>query len=240
MTIYPAIDLKGGKCVRLMQGDMGKATVYGDDPAAMARSFAEKGAEWLHVVDLDGAFAGKSVNSAAISSIVESVGIPVQLGGGIRSMAQLQQVFELGVARVILGTAALQDEVFVKQALASYANRIAVGIDARDGRVAIKGWAEETEVSALAFANRVSALGVRTIVYTDILGDGMLAGYDFSAAKLLINQAGADIILAGGMTDIADVQTARRINAAGVVIGKAVYAGTIILEDAIAAGGNPC
>ena len=240
MIIYPAIDLKGGQCVRLLQGDMGRATVYGEDPAAVARSFRRQGAEWIHVVDLDGAFAGDSRNLDAVTAIVEEAGVPVQLGGGLRSMEQLKRVFDIGVSRAILGTAALEDQELLEKAVAAYGNRIAVGIDARDGRVAVRGWAEATAVSPLDLALRVKAAGVKTIIYTDILRDGMLSGPNFEATVSLIDATGLDVIVSGGVADIAHVIESRGIDAAGVIIGKAIYTGAIRLEDAIAAGGKPC
>jgi phosphoribosylformimino-5-aminoimidazole carboxamide ribotide isomerase len=241
MTIYPAIDLKGGQCVRLKQGDMDSATVYGDDPAAAARGFAKRGAEWLHVVDLDGAFAGESRNLGAIHSIVDAVGIPVQLGGGIRSMAQLNLLFkDVGISRAIIGTAALEDDAFLRDAVERFDGRIAVGIDARDGRVAVRGWADATRTPARDLALRVKAAGVKTIIYTDISRDGMLSGPNFPATEELIRLTGLEIIISGGVASIDDIERAVNIHASGIVIGKALYAGAIQLEEAIAAGGKPC
>lgn len=240
MTIYPAIDLKGGKCVRLKQGDMGSATVYGDDPAAIARAFEERGAQWLHIVDLDGAFAGEPRNLEAIRSIVGAVNIPVQLGGGLRIFMQLERAFGLGISRAILGTAALEDDAFLRDAVMRYTERIAVGIDARDGRVAVRGWADATSTPARDLAMRVKAAGVKTIVYTDISRDGMLSGPNFPAAEELIRLTGLEVIISGGVSGIGDIETAKSIRASGVIIGKALYAGAIQLEQAIAAGGKPC
>ena len=240
MIIYPAIDLKGGKCVRLQQGDMQKATVYGEDPAAVAASFEQKGAKWLHVVDLDGAFAGESVNLTAIAAILGKVNMPVQLGGGIRSMQQLDRLMKLGISRAILGTAALRDEDFLGQAVEKYGNKIAVGIDARDGRVAVKGWAEESSVSPLDLARKVGSLGVRTIIYTDISRDGMLSGPNFEATEQLIRETGLEVIVSGGVADISHVEKAKGINAYGIIIGKALYTGAVKLEEAVKAGGEPC
>ncbi len=240
MIIYPAIDLKGGQCVRLQQGDMERATVYGYDPAAVARSFAEKGAQWLHVVDLDGAFTGDSRNLDAVRAIVAAVHIPVQLGGGLRSMERLQQVFEAGVSRAILGTAALEDEEFLKEAVAAYGDRIAVGIDAKDGLVAVRGWAEASDVTPLALALRVKAAGVRTVIYTDISRDGMLSGPNFEATKALIDGTGLDVIVSGGVADLGHVTQSKQIAAAGVIIGRAIYTGAVRLEEAIAEGGKSC
>lgn len=240
MIIYPAIDLKGGQCVRLMQGDMDRATVYGDDPAAVARSFQRRGAEWIHVVDLDGAFAGDSRNLDAVQAIASSVTIPVQLGGGLRTMERLRQVFDAGIARAILGTAALEDEDFLNKAVATYGDRIAVGIDARDGKVAVRGWAEATSVTPLELALRVKKAGIQTIIYTDISRDGMLSGPNFEATKALIDGTGLDVIVSGGVASTEHVAKSTGIGAAGVIIGKAIYTGAVRLEDAIAAGGYSC
>ncbi len=239
MIVYPAIDLKGGQCVRLKQGDMAQATVYGTDPAAMARSFAAQGAQWLHVVDLDGAFAGDSRNLEAIEAIV-AVGLPVQVGGGLRSIAHLERMLgEIGATRAILGTAALRDRAFLAEAVGRWgAERIAVGIDARDGRVAVNGWAELTDQTPVALASEVAALGVRTIVYTDISRDGMLSGPNFKATARLIAETGLDVILSGGVGAPEHVRRAREIGAAGAIVGKAIYTGAVVLKDAIALGGQ--
>lgn len=240
MIVYPAIDLKQGRCVRLMQGDMNRATVYGEDPAAIAESFRIKGAQWLHVVDLDGAFAGDSVNFEAVRAIVGAAGVPVQLGGGLRSMAQLERVFGVGVARAILGTAALEDREFLKNAVSQYGSKIAVGIDARGGRVAVRGWAETTDVEPMVLAREVRDLGVSTVIYTDISRDGMLSGPNFESTEKLIRETGLKVIVSGGVADLKHVRRSREIGAAGVIIGKALYAGAVKLEDAIAAGGESC
>lgn len=240
MIIYPAIDLKGGKCVRLLQGDMDRATVYGEDPGAVARSFGERGAQWIHVVDLDGAFAGDSKNIEAIQSIVNAAGVPVQLGGGLRGMAQLDRAFSIGISRAILGTAALEDEAFLKAAIAAYGSRVAVGIDARDGCVAVRGWAEATAITPMELALRVKDMGVRAIIYTDISRDGMLSGPNFEATKALIDGTGLDITVSGGVADLSHVTRSVEIGAAGVIIGKAIYTGAVSLEQAIVEGGKPC
>jgi phosphoribosylformimino-5-aminoimidazole carboxamide ribotide isomerase len=241
VIVYPAIDLKGGRCVRLMQGDMGRATVYGNDPVAIARSFEEKGAEWLHVVDLDGAFAGNSVNIEAIAGIVKSAHIPVQLGGGIRSMEQLDNIFnKIGISRAILGTAALEDQEFLRQAVKLYGSRIAAGIDAREGRVAVRGWAEVSDTTALDLARKVKDIGVMTIIYTDISRDGMLSGPNTAAAEELIRATGLGLIVSGGVAELAHITKCREIGAAGVIIGKALYTGAIKIEDAVAEGRKTC
>ncbi len=240
MIVYPAIDLKGGQCVRLVQGDMAQATVYGTDPAAMARSFAAQGAQWLHVVDLDGAFAGDSRNLTAIAAIVAAAGLPVQVGGGLRNMAHLERMLgEIGAARAILGTAALRDRAFLSEAVGRWGTeRIAVGIDARDGRVAVNGWAELTDQTPIALASEVAALGLRTIVYTDISRDGMLSGPNFEATARLITETGLDVILSGGVGAPEHVRRAKEIGAAGAIVGKAIYTGAVDLKDAIALGGQ--
>jgi phosphoribosylformimino-5-aminoimidazole carboxamide ribotide isomerase len=240
MIVYPAIDLKGGKCVRLKQGDMGRATIYGDDPAAVAASFRQKGARWLHVVDLDGAFAGETVNLGAVRAIAEAAGAPVQLGGGLRTMEHVARAFAAGVSRAILGTAALEDGAFLRRAVAEYGERIAVGIDARDGRVAVRGWAEATGVAPLELALAVRDAGVKTVIYTDISRDGMLSGPNFDATERLIRETGLDVIVSGGVAALGHVARAREIGAAGVIIGRALYTGAVTLEDAIAEGGKPC
>lgn len=241
MTIYPAIDLKGGKCVRLVQGDMDKATVYGEDPAAVAKSFEQKGAKWLHIVDLDGAFAGGPVNIEAVIAINRSVEIPLQLGGGLRNMEQLNRAFhEIGVARAIIGTAALEDFGFLEEAIAKYGDCIAVGIDAKDGMVAVRGWAKTSSVSVSELALRVKEAGVRTVIYTDISRDGMLSGPNFDSTEKLIRETGLQIIVSGGVSETGHASRAREIGAAGVIIGKALYTGAVRLEDAITAGGKQC
>lgn len=240
MIVYPAIDLKGGQCVRLLQGDMDRATVYSEDPAAVAMGFQQRGAKWLHIVDLDGAFAGDSKNLGAIQSIVNAAGVPVQLGGGLRSMEQLERVFGIGVSRAILGTAALEDLSFLCKAVSEYGHCIAVGIDAKDGRVAVRGWAETSDVTPLELALRVKAAGVKTIIYTDISRDGMLSGPNFEATDKLIMETGLDVIVSGGVAELAHVRKSKAIHASGVIIGKAIYTGAVRLEDAIAAGGEPC
>jgi phosphoribosylformimino-5-aminoimidazole carboxamide ribotide isomerase len=240
MIIYPAIDLKSGQCVRLSQGDMQKATVYGDDPAAIARAFEAKGAQWLHVVDLDGAFIGASVNATAVEAIARTVKIPIQLGGGIRNIAQLEYAFAMGISRAIIGTAALQDEAFLRDAVKKYGNKIAVGIDVRGGKVAVKGWAEVTETKAADLAVRVKTIGVRTIIYTDISRDGMLSGPNFAASEEIIKATGLDVIVSGGVAALAHITKSREIGAAGVIVGRALYTGAMELADAIAEGRKTC
>ncbi|MDD3243516.1 MAG: 1-(5-phosphoribosyl)-5-[(5-phosphoribosylamino)methylideneamino]imidazole-4-carboxamide isomerase [Eubacteriales bacterium] len=241
MRIYPAIDLKAGKCVRLRQGDMEQATVYGDDPAAMARGFAQAGSPWIHVVDLDGAFAGESRNRQVIAAIAALPGLSVQTGGGIRTREDIQTMLEkVGVARVILGTAAIQDAALVAWAAQTYGDRIAVGIDAKGGKVAVKGWAEVTDTDAVQLAMEMKTLGVRSLIYTDIARDGMMTGPDFDRTQELIQRTGLDVIISGGVSELAQVRRAKAIGAAGIIIGKALYTGAIALEEALREGETAC
>lgn len=234
MIILPAIDLKDGRCVQLVQGRMKDATVFGNDPAAMACRWVGEGARWLHVVDLDGALAGASRNLDAIRAIRRAVRIPIELGGGIRTMdAAARMLDEIGLDRIVLGTAALRDPGLVTQAVKRYTDRIAIGIDARNGRVAVSGWAEDTDVSAIDLALRMRDVGVKTLIYTDISRDGTLTGPNFDATAALIRETGIDVILSGGMTHMSNVTQARRIGAAGCIIGTALYRGTIDLAQAI-------
>lgn len=234
MNIYPAIDLKDNACVRLLQGRMEDATVYGRDPAQMARRWVSEGARWLHVVDLDGAFTGESVNLPAIQAIVAASGIPVQLGGGIRTLEQIGRMLEqVGVQRVILGTAAIEEPDLVAEAVRRYGERIAVGIDASQGRVAVRGWAEATAVTPVELGLKMTALGVQTIIYTDISRDGMLTGPNFEATKELIEATGAQVIVSGGVASLEDVRRSRAIGAEGVILGRAMYTGAVALGQAL-------
>ncbi len=238
MNIYPAIDLKDNACVRLLQGRMEDATVYGKDPAQMARRWVDEGAQWLHVVDLDGAFAGESVNLPAIRAIVAAAGIPVQLGGGIRTMEQISRMLdEVGVRRVILGTVAIEEPGLVAEAVRRYGERIAVGIDASQGRVAVRGWAEATTVTPVELGVKMTEMGVQTIIYTDISRDGMLTGPNFEATQALIEATGASVIVSGGVASLADIHRSRTIGAEGVILGRAIYTGAIELGQALAEAG---
>jgi phosphoribosylformimino-5-aminoimidazole carboxamide ribotide isomerase len=235
MILFPAIDLKEGLAVRLEQGDMARATVFHRDPASQARAFEQQGFEYLHIVDLDGAFAGKPVNAAAVDRILESVSIPVQLGGGIRNTATVEAWLEKGVTRVIIGTAAVRDPPFVKQAARDYPGRIAVGLDARDGKVAVEGWAETSEVTALDIARRFEDAGVAAIIYTDIARDGMLKGLNLDATVALADAISIPVIASGGFASIEDVTAmleprARKLE--GAIAGRALYDGRL---DAAAA-----
>ncbi len=235
MILFPAIDLKEGLAVRLEQGDMARATVFHRDPAAQARAFEQQGFEYLHMVDLDGAFAGKPVNAAAVDRILESISIPVQLGGGIRNTATVEAWLEKGVTRVIIGTAAVRDPPFVKQAARDYPGRVAVGLDARDGKVAVDGWAETSELTVLEIAKRFEDAGVAAIIYTDVARDGMLKGLNFDATIALAEAISIPVIASGGLASIDDIKALlepRAKKLAGAIAGRALYDGRI---DAAAA-----
>jgi phosphoribosylformimino-5-aminoimidazole carboxamide ribotide isomerase len=244
VILYPAIDLKGGACVRLVRGDMASATVFNDDPAAQARAFAEMGFTWLHIVDLDGAFAGHAVNGEAVREIRRAVDLRVQLGGGIRDRAAIDRWLDLGIDRVVLGTVALRDPDLVRQAAAAYPGRIVVGIDARDGKVAVEGWAETTEVRAVDLARRFADAGVAAIVYTDIARDGALIGVDAATTSAFAREVGLPVIASGGVAGIADIAALKareQDGIAGVICGRALYDGRIDPKLALRllAGGSP-
>jgi phosphoribosylformimino-5-aminoimidazole carboxamide ribotide isomerase len=237
MILYPAIDLKGGAVVRLRQGDMDAATVYGADPAAQASAFAAAGFAWLHVVDLDGAFAGKSVNAAAVRAVLGATEVPVQLGGGVRDLAAVEAWLAAGIARVILGTAAVRDPDFVRAAAAAFPGQIAVGIDARDGRVAVEGWAETSALTALDLARRFEDAGVAALIYTDIARDGLLAGLNLAATRALAEAVAIPVIASGGLAGLADIEAllapANRV-IAGAIAGRALYDGRLDAAAALA------
>jgi phosphoribosylformimino-5-aminoimidazole carboxamide ribotide isomerase len=236
MLIIPAIDLKEGKCVRLEQGLMERATVYSDDPATTARHWESQGAELLHVVDLNGAFAGAPKNLPAIMAIREAIKIPIEVGGGIRDMATVRKLVSVGIDRIILGTAAIQNPSFVQAACTAFPGRIIVGIDAKDGLVAIKGWAEVTTVKAVELAKQMQDFGVIAIIYTDIKRDGMLSGPNLGATKALAEALHIPVIASGGvstMKDIEDLLTVRHSGVSGVITGKAIYSGSLNLKEAI-------
>ena len=233
LDILPAIDLRGGKCVNLVQGIASQETVFSDAPIEMALQWQAEGAEYLHLVDLDGAFQSESANLHIVSEIVSALDIPVQLGGGIRSMERLEAVLGLGVDRAILGTVALKQPDLVKQACAEYGARIAVGIDAKDGMVATEGWLEVSQKSAVEFA--VEMAEVQTLIYTDIKSDGMLKGPNVDATTDIINAVSADVIASGGVTSLTDVTAVKDIGASGAIIGRALYTGDLTLCDAIVA-----
>lgn len=236
MILFPAIDLKDGKCVRLVRGEMDQSTTFNDDPAAQARKFAGAGFEWIHIVDLNGAFAGKPVNADAVAAIVSAVDLPVQLGGGIRSMDTIARWLETGVQRVILGTAALKDPDLVRRACEQYPGRIVVGIDARDGRVAVEGWAETSEVKAPDLALRFENDGVAAIVYTDIDRDGAMQGVNVDATVDLAFSLTTPVIASGGvrgLSDLADLKTNESVGIEGVISGRAIYDGRLDPEEAL-------
>jgi len=236
MILYPAIDLKGGAAVRLVHGDMASATVFNHDPAEQARAFAAAGAEWLHLVDLDGAFAGEPANAGAVEAILAAVDIPVQLGGGIRDRATIEGWLAKGIARVILGTVAVEDPGLVRTAAREYPGRIAVGIDARGGRVATRGWAEETQVDATDLARSFQDAGVAGIVYTDILRDGAMKGPNVDATDALARAVTIPVIASGGVSSLADLHALRDTGTiAGAISGRALYDGALDLADALAA-----
>ena len=236
MILFPAIDLKEGLAVRLEQGDMARATIFHRDPAAQARAFEQQGFEYLHIVDLDGAFAGMPMNAAAVDRILETVGIPVQLGGGVRDTATVENWLEKGIDRIIIGTAAVRDPPFVKQAARDYPGRIAVGLDARVGKVAVEGWAETSELSVLDIARRFEDVGVSAIVYTDIARDGMLQGLNLDATVALAEAIRIPIIASGGLASIEDIKellSPRAGKLAGAIAGRALYDGRLDAAEAL-------
>lgn len=235
MLILPAIDLRGGKCVNLVQGIAEQETIFSDAPIEMARQWQAEGAEYLHLVDLDGAFQGQSANLHIVGEIVSAVDIPVQLGGGIRTLEQVDAVLKLGVHRAIIGTAALKQPSLVKAACARYGERIAVGIDARDGAVATHGWLEVSQKAAVEFAREMAA-SVQTLIYTDIKSDGMLKGPNVEATADIVSEGPADVIASGGVTSLEDIAALKRIGASGAIVGRALYTGALSLQDAIASG----
>ena len=238
MILYPAIDLKDGACVRLLRGDMEAATVFGTDPAAQARAFQDAGAEWLHLVDLNGAFAGQPVNADAVRAILAAVTIPAQLGGGIRDMATLEAWLDAGVARVILGTVAVENPELVAKAAAAHPGRVAVGIDARAGKVATRGWAEETEITATDLARRFQDAGVAAIIYTDIDRDGAMGGPNVAATEALARAVTIPVIASGGVSSLHDLIALRDTGViAGAISGRALYDGALDLTRALAALG---
>jgi phosphoribosylformimino-5-aminoimidazole carboxamide ribotide isomerase len=236
VILYPAIDLKAGQCVRLQEGDMARATVFNTDPAAQARAFEASGFEWLHVVDLDGAFAGRPMNADAVSAILTAVRMPVQLGGGIREMKTVEAWVSRGVARVIIGTAAVKDPGLVREAARAFPGKVAVGIDARDGKVAVEGWAETSDMLAHDLGRRFEDAGVAAIIYTNIARDGMLSGLDFEGTIALGHALSIPVIASGGLASIADIE--RLIapdcaHLAGAITGRALYDGRLDAAEAL-------
>ena len=235
MILFPAIDLKDGRCVRLKRGAMEEATVFNDDPAGQAAQFEALGFDWLHCVDLDGAFAGRSVNRDAIRAIRTRIKLPIQLGGGIRSLAHIEAWLEAGISRVILGTVALRDPDLVKGAARRWPARVAVGLDAKDGKVAVEGWAETSDVTALDLARRFEDAGVAAVIFTDIARDGMLQGVNVEATAGLAAQLRIPVIASGGVAGIEDIAALKgKPNILGVVIGRALYDGRIDPRAALA------
>ena len=237
MILFPAIDLKDGQCVRLKLGDMDQATVFNDDPAAQAAAFEAQGFEWLHLVDLNGAFAGRPVNGAAVETILACVNIPVQLGGGIRDMGQIETWIARGIARVILGTVAVRYPALVKEAAKRFPGRIAVGIDARGGKVAVEGWAEASELSAIDLARRFADAGVAAIIFTDIDRDGILKGLNIESTLALARAVDIPVIASGGLASMADIERLIEPDCAilaGAITGRALYDGRLDAARAIA------
>ncbi len=237
MILYPAIDLKGGQCVRLKLGDMAQATVFNDDPAAQALAFERQGFAYLHVVDLDGAFAGKPMNAAAVDAILATVRMPVQLGGGIRDLKTLEAWLDKGIARAIIGTAAVRDPDFVRAAARRFPGRVAVGIDARDGRVAVEGWAETSDLAAADLGRRFEDAGVAAIIYTDIARDGILAGLNIAGTLALAQAVAIPVIASGGLASIDDVKRLLEPDCAvlnGAITGRALYDGRLDPAEALA------
>jgi len=236
MIIFPAIDLKDGVCVRLEKGEMDRATVFNNEPAAQAIKFATQGFKWIHVVDLNGAFEGKPVNIIPVKEIIRSAPIPVQLGGGIRDIATIERWLDAGVTRVILGTIALRNPAIVIEACNKFPGRIVVGVDGKGGKVAVEGWAETSEVSVIELARKFEDAGVAAILYTDVARDGMLQGVDLSGTESLAKSINIPVIASGGVAGIEDIKAIKAIEKAGVcgvVVGRALYDGRINIEEAL-------
>lgn len=239
--IYPAIDIRGGKCVRLVQGDYNRETVYNDDPVAVAREWESQGAEWIHLVDLDGAKAGHPVNDELIGRIAQAVRVPVQVGGGLRNERDVEKLIGLGVSRVILGTAAIEDRKFVSRVLAKYGAAVAIGIDARNGLVATRGWLETSAVKAEELAVELAAEGAKTFIFTDISRDGMMGGPNVEAIVQLAKVSGQTVIASGGVSQPEDLDQLAAHAGSGVggaIVGKALYTGSIKLDEAVRRWGS--
>ena len=236
MILYPAIDLKDGQCVRLLKGEMSEATVFNDDPGAQAAAFEAAGAEWVHLVDLNGAFAGRPVNAGAVENILSSITVPAQLGGGIRDMATIESWLSKGLARVILGTVAVENPDLVREAARAFPGQVAVGLDARDGRVATRGWAEETEMRVTDLARAFEDAGIAAIIYTDIDRDGAMGGPNIAATEALARAVSVPVIASGGVSSMEDLTRLKDTGViAGAISGRALYDGAIDLGDALAA-----
>ncbi len=233
MRIYPAIDIKDGNCVRLLRGNFNAVTVYGDNPAQMAKKWEALGGEYIHVVDLDGALKGHGVNAEAIKEICNSVSVPVQTGGGIRTMEDIEAKLNCGISRVIIGTKAVADREFVKKAVEKYGDKIVIGIDAKDGMVAIEGWEKTSEFTAVEFGKKMADLGVKTIIYTDIATDGTLMGPNVKAMEEMVKATGIDIIASGGIGTVEHIKSLIATGVEGVICGRALYTGDVKLDEAI-------
>ncbi len=235
MILYPAIDLKDGNAVRLVHGDMDQTTVFNDDPAAQARAFVDAGCEWLHLVDLNGAFAGEPVNAAPVEAILKACPVPAQLGGGIRDMATIERWLDKGLARVILGTVAVENPDLVREAAKAFPGKVAVGLDARNGKVATRGWAEETDVMVTDLAKSFEDAGIAAIIYTDILRDGAMKGPNIDATAALARAVDIPVIASGGVSSMGDLTALKETGIiAGAISGRALYDGAIDLGDALA------
>lgn len=233
MILFPAIDIRNGNCVRLIQGDYDQETIYGDSPTAMAKKWEQEGAEFLHIIDLDGAKTGNSLNQQAIKEVAAAVSIPVQVGGGIRTIETIDRHINNGVSRVIIGTAAITNPNFLKEAVEKYGEKIAVSIDARNGFVATDGWTETSDVKAVDLLKDLEKIGVKTVVYTDIFKDGMLQGPNFSELRLVDEATSIDVIASGGVTTKEDIKQLRKMDMYGAIIGKALYDGKLDFAELV-------
>ncbi len=234
MILYPAIDIRGGRCVRLIEGDFNRETTYDSDPSVAARRWVEAGAQWLHIVDLDGAVEGRPINREAVAQIRASVDVSIQLGGGLRQLTDLEDAFATGVDRAILGTVALRDPELVISAVARWDDRIAVALDARDGRLATDGWLGQTDTRAVEAAQRLAQRRVRHFIYTDIRRDGTLSGPNLEGLSELVEKVDADVIASGGIASLDDIKAAANVGATGAIIGRALYDGRVDLAEALA------
>lgn len=230
MIIFPAIDIMKGKCVRLYQGKLDKETIYNDDPVSVAKSFKEKGAKALHIVDLDGAFTGEQKNKEIIKRIIENINIPIQVGGGIRSIERAKELIDLGAYRIVIGTSAIKENMFVENLVEEFGDRVVVSIDAKDGYVCIDGWVENSNIKSVEFAKTLEKKGVKTIVYTDISKDGTMIGPNFDELKKLKESTSMNIIASGGIGRKEDIYELKRFGVYGAIVGKALYEGRIKLE----------
>lgn len=238
MRIYPAIDIKDGNCVRLFKGSFDDVTVYGSNPVEIAKRWENEGGEYIHVVDLDGARRGQGVNAEVIAKICKSVNVPVQTGGGIRTMEDIEKKLNCGVSRVIIGTSAVKDIDFVRAAVDKYAEKIVIGIDAKDGMVAVEGWEKVSEYKAVEFAEKMKSVGVKTVIYTDIATDGTLAGPNVEAMREMVKSTGMDIIASGGIGNSEHIKSLVPTGVEGVIVGKALYTDNVSLAEAIKIGGK--